>query len=86
MIPIRSISHPIVIGLRLIGIWPKSSYEIIVRFMWVIIMMCAQIFQYQYIINHIGFDNLADLIDSVSTTLPYSLLCFKLISFWIKRE
>ncbi|XP_012346812.2 odorant receptor 63a-like isoform X2 [Apis florea] len=86
MIPIKSISHPIVIGLRLTGIWPKSSYEIIVRFIWVIIMMCAQIFQYRYIINHIDLDNLADLIDSVSTTLPYSLLCFKLISFWTKRE
>lgn len=86
MIPIRSISYPIVIGLRLIGIWPKSSYEIIVRFIWVIIMMCAQIFQYRYIINHIGFNNLADLIDSVSTTLPYSLLCFKLINFWTKRK
>ncbi|XP_061928010.1 odorant receptor 63a isoform X2 [Apis cerana] len=86
MIPIRSISYPIVIGLRLIGIWPKSSYEIIVRFIWVIIMMCAQIFQYRYIINHIGFNNLTDLIDSVSTTLPYSLLCFKLISFWTKRK
>lgn len=86
MIPIKSISHPIVIGLRLTGIWPKSSYEIIVRFIWVIIMMCAQIFQYRYIINHIDLDNLADLIDSVSTTLPYSLLCFKLINFWTKRE
>ncbi|XP_068987567.1 odorant receptor 82a-like [Bombus flavifrons] len=85
MILSRSISRPVVIGLRLIGIWPGSSYEIIVRCIWVANMMSAQIFQYRYIIKHISSGNLADIVDSVSTTLPYSLLFFKIISFWIKR-
>ncbi|XP_050600412.1 odorant receptor 22c-like isoform X1 [Bombus affinis] len=85
MILSRSISRPVVIGLRLIGIWPGSSYEIIVRCIWVANMMSAQVFQYRYIIKHINSGNLADIVDSVSTTLPYSLLFFKIISFWIKR-
>ncbi|XP_076666637.1 odorant receptor 13a [Andrena cerasifolii] len=48
-------------------------------------MTTAQIFQYWYLSTHFNFDNLANLVDSVSTTLPYSLLYFKLITFWRKR-
>ncbi|XP_017792696.1 PREDICTED: putative odorant receptor 71a [Habropoda laboriosa] len=81
----KSISRPVEIGLRLTGIWPGSSYEIIVRVTWIILMTVVQIFQYRYIIKHLDGSNLANLIDSVGTTLPYSLLYVKLIIFWTKR-
>ncbi|XP_076171912.1 odorant receptor 13a-like [Ptiloglossa arizonensis] len=84
MISINSVSRPVEIGLRLTGIWP-SSYENIFRFIWIIIMISAQIFQYWYIKKHLNFDNLTNLVEGVSTTLPYSLLLFKLITFWNKR-
>ncbi|XP_043592769.1 odorant receptor 4-like [Bombus pyrosoma] len=85
MIPSKSISRPVVIGLRLTGIWPDTSYEIIARCIWVAIIMPAQVFQYRYIMKNISSGNLADVIESASTSLPYTVLLFKLISFWIKR-
>ncbi|XP_012168558.1 odorant receptor 4-like [Bombus terrestris] len=85
MIPSKSISRPVVIGLRLTGIWPGTSYEIIARCIWVAIIMPAQVFQYRYIMKNVSSGNLADVIESASTSLPYTLLLFKLISFWIKR-
>ncbi|CAK9818432.1 Odorant receptor 22c [Anthophora plagiata] len=85
MLHIKSISRPIEIGLRLTGIWPGSSYENIVRIVWITVLTFAQICQYRYIINHVDVNHLVDLIDSVGTTLPYSLLYVKLIVFWTKR-
>ena len=83
----RSISRLIVIGLRLTGIWPDSSYEIVVRCIWIVIMVIGQILQYRYIIKQISCGgNLTNVIDGLSTALPYSLLFFKLISFWINRR
>ncbi|KAK9298106.1 hypothetical protein QLX08_008431 [Tetragonisca angustula] len=83
----RSISRLIVIGLRLTGIWPDSSYEIVVRCIWIVIMVFGQILQYRYIIKQISCGgNLTNVIDGLSTALPYSLLFFKLISFWINRR
>ncbi|XP_033176261.1 odorant receptor 4-like [Bombus impatiens] len=85
MIHSKSISRPVVIGLRLTGIWPNTSYEIIARCIWVAIIMPAQVFQYRYIMKNVSSGNLADVIESASTSLPYTVLLFKLISFWIKR-
>ncbi|KAK1125374.1 hypothetical protein K0M31_005743 [Melipona bicolor] len=83
----RSISRLIVIGLRLTGIWPGSSYEIVVRCIWIFITMFVQILQYRYIIKQINCGgNLTNVVDGLSTALPYSLLFFKLISFWINRR
>lgn len=84
--PNKSISRIIIIGLRLTGIWPGSSYEIVVRCIWIIIMTFGQIFQYRYIIKNINYGSLANVVDGLSTSLPYSLLFFKLISFWINRR
>ncbi|XP_017756551.1 PREDICTED: odorant receptor 85b-like [Eufriesea mexicana] len=85
MMDTRSISNPVLIGLRLTGIWPGFPHEIIVRLIWVVDLASAQIFQYRYVLKHLSLDTLTDFVDSVGTSLPYSLLCFKLISFWTNR-
>ncbi|XP_053984374.1 odorant receptor 82a-like [Hylaeus volcanicus] len=84
MISIYSISYPVEIGLRLTGIWP-SSHQNIFRFLWVVVMATAQISQYWYIIKHLNYNNFTKVVECVSTALPYSLFCFKLVTFWIKR-
>lgn len=83
---IKSISRPIEIGLRLTGIWPDSSYELVVRLVWIVTLIGAQICQFRYIIKHLNLSSLVDLVEGVGTSLPYSLLCFKLFTFWTEHR
>ncbi|KYM97078.1 hypothetical protein ALC62_12186 [Cyphomyrmex costatus] len=76
-----TISPSVEFGLRAIGIWP-GSHSILYRIFWTISLGLAQTFQFKYIIACIETANFLDLVDSVSTTLPYSLLCLKLIILW----
>lgn len=76
-----TVSPPVKFGLRAIGIWP-GSYSILYRTFWTISLGLAQTFQFRYIVACIETANFLDLVDSVSTTLPYSLLCLKLIILW----
>lgn len=76
-----TVSPPVEFGLRAIGIWP-GSYNILYRIFWTISLGLAQIFQFRYIAVCIETANFLDLVDSISTTLPYSLLCLKLIILW----
>ncbi|XP_076224450.1 uncharacterized protein LOC116430397 [Nomia melanderi] len=78
------ISRPIRIGLRITGIWPWP-YENVFRLAWCAVMCPVQVFQYSYIKNHFDSNSFVELVECVSTTLPYSLLCFKLFTFWTKR-
>ncbi|XP_076640928.1 uncharacterized protein LOC143352384 isoform X2 [Halictus rubicundus] len=80
----NSFSRPVEIGLQLTGIWP-SPYENLIRFVWVIFMCPTSIFQYCYIRNHFSRDSLVDLVECVSTTMPYILICFKLVVLWNKH-
>ncbi|XP_071643921.1 odorant receptor 85c-like isoform X2 [Temnothorax longispinosus] len=80
-----TVSPLVEFGLRAIGIWP-GSYNILYRTLWTISLGLAQTFQFRYIVVCIETANFLDLVDSVSTTLPYSLLCLKLIILWQNQK
>jgi len=81
---INTVSRPVEIGLHLTGIWPESS--ILFRLLWTLVMGTGLIFQYGYLVTHFSVAELPNLIDGLSTTLPYSLLSFKLITLWLKNQ
>ncbi|EZA57545.1 ObirOr5-V16 [Ooceraea biroi] len=67
-------------GLRLVGIWPGTSYAILRKFFYISLMAIFQILQYRYLFLNFGED-LSLLMDVLSANLAYSLLLIKLISF-----
>lgn len=81
-----TISPSIEFGLRAIGIWPGSSYVVLHRAFWTITLGIAQTFQFRYILGCVKANDFLNLVDSVSTTLPYSLLCVKLIILWLNQR
>ncbi|XP_011694619.1 PREDICTED: odorant receptor 4-like [Wasmannia auropunctata] len=81
-----TVSSPVEFGLRAIGIWPGASRSILYRTFWTISLGLAQTFQFRYIAGCIETANFLDLVDSVSTTLPYSLLCLKLVILWQNQK
>lgn len=81
-----TVSRSIEIGLRVIGVWPDSSYAFLHRAFWMITLTIAQTFQYRYFIIHVRTDDLSHLMDGLSTTMSYSLLLLKLTIFWINRR
>ncbi|KAL6254523.1 hypothetical protein P5V15_014576 [Pogonomyrmex californicus] len=80
-----TVSPTVEFGLRAIGIW-SGSYSILYRTLWTISLGLAQILQFKYIATCVETANFPDLVDSVSTTLPYSLLCLKLIMLWLNQR
>ncbi|KAL0120392.1 hypothetical protein PUN28_008220 [Cardiocondyla obscurior] len=84
MVLTSTVSRPVEIGLRLTGIWPNSS--ILIRLFWTVIMGIGLIFQYRYLLTHFSTKELPNLIDGLSTTLPYNLLFFKLIVLWVNNR
>jgi predicted DNA-binding ribbon-helix-helix protein len=72
--------------LRMFGIWPGVSYVTLRRLFWSITLIIAQVSQYAYLVLHFYIDDLADLMDNLSSSLAYSLLFFKLITFWINQR
>lgn len=81
-----TVSPSVQFGLRVIGIWPGSPYAVLYRVFWTISLGLAQTFQFQYIVACIKTNDFPNLVDSVSTTLPYSLLCVKLIILWLNQR
>ncbi|EFN75323.1 Putative odorant receptor 67c [Harpegnathos saltator] len=49
-------------------------------------MLAAQTFQYRHMLSHLRSEDLSLLMDGLSATLSYSLLCVKLIVFWTKQR
>ncbi|XP_011251132.3 odorant receptor 13a-like [Camponotus floridanus] len=81
-----TMSPTVEFGLRAIGIWPGSPRSMLYRTCWTISLGLAQTFQFRYIVACIKTNNFLDLVDSISTTLPYSLLCLKLIILWLNQR
>ncbi|GAB1863026.1 Odorant receptor [Camponotus japonicus] len=81
-----TVSPTVEFGLRAIGIWPGSPRSTLYRICWTISLGLAQMFQFRYIVVCIKTNNFLDLVDSISTTLPYSLLCLKLIILWLNQR
>ncbi|XP_072750602.1 odorant receptor 13a-like isoform X2 [Anoplolepis gracilipes] len=82
----NTITRPIEIGLRVVGIWPDAAYTIASRLFWTTTMLIAQIFQYRHVVLHCNSEDLEQLMDGLSATLSYSLLFVKLIVFWTKQR
>ncbi|KAI4495928.1 hypothetical protein M0802_008143 [Mischocyttarus mexicanus] len=80
------ISKPVELGLYFIGLWPKYTYSIIHRLLWVIILGIVLILEYRYVLLHITTDDLAELMDCFSITVSNSLLFIKLIILWFKQR
>ncbi|XP_043681046.1 odorant receptor 4-like isoform X1 [Vespula pensylvanica] len=80
------ISKLIELGLYFIGLWPKYTYSIIHRILWIVILGIVLILEYRYILLHIATDDLADLMDCFSITVSNSLLFIKLIILWFKQR
>lgn len=84
--PTKTVTRSIEVGLRIVGIWPDASHTIAARLFWTATMIAAQIFQYRHVMSHLRSENLSLLMDGLSETLSYSLLCVKLIVFWTKQR
>ncbi|EFN71824.1 Putative odorant receptor 13a [Camponotus floridanus] len=77
----NTVCHSIEFGLRVIGIWPDTSYAILRRILCISSLAMFQIFQYRYLIMHFGQEDIFIFMDVLSVTLAYSLLFIKLIIF-----
>lgn len=82
----NTITRSIEIGLRVAGIWPGAAYTVVNRLLWTTTMIAAQIFQYRHMALHLNSEDISQLMDGLSATLSYSLLCVKLIVFWTKQR
>ncbi|KAL6254507.1 hypothetical protein P5V15_014560 [Pogonomyrmex californicus] len=78
---INTVCRPVEFGLRVIGVWPNTSYAILRRVFCICSVAVFQTFQYRHIILHFGEEDLLLLMDVLSATLAYSLLLIKLIIF-----
>lgn len=83
MIPTSTIGGPMEFTLRLIGVWPDSSYRFLMRVVWTTAMITSQFLQYWYLFTHIGTDTLPDIMDSMSLCVSNSLLFLKLGLLWL---
>ncbi|XP_067206885.1 odorant receptor 13a-like isoform X2 [Linepithema humile] len=81
-----TVSPQVEFGLRVIGVWPGTPCSNLYRIFWTVSLGLAQTFQFRYIIGCIQTNDFSNLVDSVSTTLPYSLLCLKLIFIWLNQK
>ncbi|XP_011862408.1 PREDICTED: uncharacterized protein LOC105559022 [Vollenhovia emeryi] len=81
-----TISRPVEIGLRFIGMWPDSAYPNVYWSMYMTMIVILQYFQYSYIVVHFNMSNLIPLADCLGITLANSLGFFKLFSLrWNRR-
>ncbi|CAD1476048.1 unnamed protein product, partial [Heterotrigona itama] len=76
------ITYPIEVCLRLIGLWPNSSYRILQRIFWTVVMGTCVTFQIWYCISYFKTADLPDLLDGLSVTLSNTITFIKLIILW----
>ncbi|KAG7207069.1 hypothetical protein KM043_000951 [Ampulex compressa] len=84
--PMSAIGLGLEIGLRFVGVWPDAPCALFFKLYWISTMALFQLFQYRYVITHFGSTDLTRLMDSLSTSLPYTLLCLKLIMLWANES
>jgi len=78
-IDLTTVSRSVEYGLRAIGVWPGTSYAILLKVFSISTMIVFQIFQYQHVIMHFGEEDLMILMDALSVTFAYSLLLIKML-------
>lgn len=73
--------------LHIFGVWPDASSCVALRrLFWSATLIVTQIFQYAYFILHFYTDDLPDLMENLSCSLPYTLLFIKLVVFWTNQR
>lgn len=78
---VNTVCRPVEFGLRVIGVWPGTSYAILRRVFCISSMAIFQTFQYRHLILHYNEEDILFLMDVLSATLAYTLLLIKLIIF-----
>ncbi|XP_011155704.2 odorant receptor 13a [Solenopsis invicta] len=86
MVITSTVSPVLKIGLQCLGVWPNVPYSAIYWLSFMLSTLIMQYFQYWYILEHLKFSELSNLIDALTVTLDYSLTFFKLIGLWIHRR
>jgi len=74
------------IFLRIFGIWPNTSYVLLCRLFWIVLLVIEQAFQYQYIIMHFHLIEFSEIMKILGSTMSYTIFLIKLIIFWSKQR
>ncbi|XP_011156215.2 odorant receptor 82a [Solenopsis invicta] len=81
-----TISLPVEIGLRFIGMWPESAYSNLYWSMYMTLIVVAQYYQYSYVVARFDVNNLIILTDCLGLALANTLVLLKLVClFWNRR-
>ncbi|XP_024876478.1 uncharacterized protein LOC112457564 isoform X1 [Temnothorax curvispinosus] len=82
----NTVSKAIEICLRIFGIWPNTSCVLLRRVFWTVTVLIEQAFQYRYIVMHFNLIELSEMMNTLSTTMAYTILLCKLVIFWYKQR
>ncbi|KAL6429646.1 hypothetical protein ACFW04_007519 [Cataglyphis niger] len=72
--------------LTLCGIWPGASCILFYRMFWIITMTIALLCNYSYLLTHMYFAELVDLMDCLCIILAHSKVIIKCIIFWLNQR
>ncbi|KAL0111078.1 hypothetical protein PUN28_012802 [Cardiocondyla obscurior] len=81
-----TISRPVEIGLRFIGMWPDSTYATLYWLIYMATMVLVQYYQYAYVLTHFDLSDISLLMDCLGLTLAYTLAFLKLLALWWNRR
>ncbi|XP_018364812.1 PREDICTED: uncharacterized protein LOC108762352 [Trachymyrmex cornetzi] len=81
-----TISRPVEIGLRFIGMWPDSAYATLYWLFYMATMVIVQYYQYTYVFMHFDLSDISLLMDCLGLTLAYTLAFLKLFVLWWNRR
>lgn len=81
-----TISLPVEIGLRFIGMWPDSAYATLYWLTYMATMVIVQYYQYTYVLTHFDLSDISLLMDCLGLTLAYTLAFVKLFALWWNRR
>lgn len=82
----NTVSRTIEISLRIFGIWPDTTYILLRRLFWTVMLVIEQTFQYRYIIMRFHLIEFFEMIGVLSTTMPFTMFLIKLLIFWYKQR
>ncbi|XP_014483802.1 PREDICTED: uncharacterized protein LOC106749155 [Dinoponera quadriceps] len=82
MVITNSISPSLKYGLQFLVMWPDMAYATVKRFLYLTIFLIMQYFQYHYVFTHFKIDEIQNFVDSLPSTLAYSLTIVKMIMIW----
>ncbi|XP_026670822.1 uncharacterized protein LOC108626688 [Ceratina calcarata] len=83
--PKTIINQPLEYSLRMFGVWPDTSFQLLKTVVWTIIMLTFLTFQCWYCVIHAKL-GIVELLDGLSYALSNSLVFVKLILIWIHKR